>query len=339
MIIWKRIGILTIIILILYIEIFNYYINKQKWNNLLCFDPKICLKILLVADPQIIGHDGFYLTPVTVYDSDRFLKISFRQAYDFVKPDVIIFLGDLMDEGSIATDQEYDHYIKRFFEIFPNNIPHLKQIWLPGDNDIGGEGQDFVTSEKINRFNTAFPQENFLSVYNKTFFKINRMIQTIPKFNEKRNFSDTSHIFVGLSHIPLIYSPSSFVDNVLSKMQPHLLFTAHEHKSMIVTSNRLLMQDRQIFPITPEENKVMKLILGGNDIYEILVPPCSYRMGTGKIGYGYAIFENNTLAYTVLWSPPRLNFLFMYCILIIILLTLLLFKRFKVIFLFSMMRF
>jgi hypothetical protein len=35
----------------------------------------------------------------------------------------------------------------------------LQIIYLPGDNDIGGEGVDHVTRSKIERFNTNFPNQ------------------------------------------------------------------------------------------------------------------------------------------------------------------------------------
>lgn len=72
-------------------------------------------------------------------------------------------------------------------------------------------------------------------------------------------------------------------------MLPHLLFTAHEHKSMIISTDALLRQDFHIVPVTPDNNKVYEYSLGVTDMYEILIPTCSYRMGTDKIGYGYAI--------------------------------------------------
>ena len=34
------------------------------------------------------------------------------------QPDVVVYLGDLMDEGSKATDEEYKTYFYRFLDIF-----------------------------------------------------------------------------------------------------------------------------------------------------------------------------------------------------------------------------
>ena len=57
-------------------------------------------------------------------------------------------------------------------------------IYLPGDNDIGGEGSDRLTEAKINRFNSNFPSESqqnirgihFLTVRVKNFFHATNII-------------------------------------------------------------------------------------------------------------------------------------------------------------------
>ena len=67
------------------------------------------------------------------------------------------------------------------------------------------------------------------------------------------------------------------------------MFTAHEHKSMIINIDSVMKSDRHIIPVNANDYNVFKYTLGNNDMYEILVPTCSYRMGTSAIGYGYAI--------------------------------------------------
>lgn len=46
------------------------------------------------------------------------MKKTYLYAFDFVKPDIVIFLGDLMDEAHVATDQEFYEYVNRLFKIF-----------------------------------------------------------------------------------------------------------------------------------------------------------------------------------------------------------------------------
>lgn len=118
-------------------------------------------------------------------------------------------------------------------------------------------------------------------------------------------------------------------------MAPQLLFTAHEHKSMVISTNALLQGDRQIIPITSDNSQVLEFSLGATDMYEFIVPTCSYRMGTEQIGFGYAVLgeffwcekkflviyleflENNELRYTVLWSPSRFRQLASYLVVIV----------------------
>ncbi|KAJ8922237.1 hypothetical protein NQ315_004174 [Exocentrus adspersus] len=140
---------------ILYIEVLSYYLNTKNWYKIECENPNNCLKILLVADPQLIGNNNeviHFLTPINIFDSDR-------------------------------------------------------------------------------------------------------LTSTIPVYKKPRDFYDTSQIFVGLSHVPLMFKPSLFVDKVVEKMLPHVLFTAHEHKSMIISSDALLRHEFQIVPVTHDNNQ------------------------------------------------------------------------------------
>ena len=94
---------------------------------------------------------------ITRWDSDRYrLSKTFSWAKYAYNPDVIVFLGDLMDEGSEGTDEELRGYVKRFHSIYDTKAI---KIYVPGDNDIGGEGLDLVTPKKISRFQQNFPGE------------------------------------------------------------------------------------------------------------------------------------------------------------------------------------
>lgn len=146
-----------------------------------------------------------------------------------------------------------------------------------------------MTSNKLKRFYRAFAQPDMSTIKHVNFYKINRIIQNVPIMKEKKDFFDTSHLTIGLSHIPLMFTPSVFVEKVLSKMQPHLLFTAHEHKSMIISTDAIQRGDRHIVPVTPNDNKMHNYGLGAVNMIEIIVPTCSYRMGVNKIGYGLAV--------------------------------------------------
>lgn len=77
---------------------------------------------------------------------------------------------------------------------------------------------------------------------------------------------------------------------VFKQLQPNVLFTAHEHKSKIITYNTYEKKDRQIQATDPKSttNK-FEFSFNSGFLYEFMVPTCSYRMGTANMGYGYAI--------------------------------------------------
>lgn len=91
-----------------------------------------CTRFLLVADPQILGEtfDSNGYNSFAIYDNDRTLKTSFELAMANSQPDVICFLGDLMDEGSVANTAQYERYLQRFKRIFavPKNVKVLESF-------------------------------------------------------------------------------------------------------------------------------------------------------------------------------------------------------------------
>ena len=90
----------------------------------------------------------------------RYLSKTFRWAIWAYQPQVIVFLGDLVDEGSECSDEEFKSYAKRFKGIYDNKATN---IYVAGDNDIGGEGSDPVTEEKVERFRQQFPTNEIFS--------------------------------------------------------------------------------------------------------------------------------------------------------------------------------
>lgn len=103
------------------------------------------VRLLLVADPQLIGENDepWFIGWLARWDADRYLRSCFILANSYTKPDATIFLGDLFDEGLKATDDQMERYFKRFESIFHSRKMAddygIKQIYISGDNDVGGE--------------------------------------------------------------------------------------------------------------------------------------------------------------------------------------------------------
>ena len=108
-----------------YLAYFSYYaswpslpVKKLNKNNPEAESSDI-LKILFVADAQIQGYLNEGTTgPIKRWDSDRYLSKTFSWAMYAYDPQVVVFLGDLIDEGSEADHDDYLDYVKRFKNIY-----------------------------------------------------------------------------------------------------------------------------------------------------------------------------------------------------------------------------
>jgi len=299
--------------LVIYNEWLVYLIKARKWVSLPNIQPPTQgVRLLFVADPQLIGHvyEHWAVGPFARWDSDRYMQLTFSLAIHHVQPEVIIFLGDLFDEGSIATDYYYRVYKDRFHNVFP--IPdYAKVVYIPGDNDIGGEGYDRVTPNKTKRFDYVFRDSinghyRFLE-----FLKVNYFTQSVQTVSTDSKSEDIK-IRVALSHGPLLPAPAPFVGKALDAVKPDLVISAHEHLSRHIIGDkqkaRYQHQERLL-----EDTKLWYFPTAGPHLHEIMVPTCSYRMGVPRMGYGAAVIEKSgEVHYTVLWLPARFPHLYSY---------------------------
>lgn len=165
--------------------------------------------MLFVADPQLLGEtfDTNFYSSFAIYDSDHHLKNTFARAFAYSKPDVICFMGDLFDEGSVASDDAYQRYLKRFNYIFRTNR-HVVRIHIPGDNDVGGENADYVTSFKLNRFHNAFNETSATFVRNYLrFLNINLITRKYPTLNDSESEKYSSLANIVLTHFSILSYP------------------------------------------------------------------------------------------------------------------------------------
>lgn len=221
-----------------------------------------------------------------------------------------------MDEGSIATNDEYRRYVARFNDVF--HVSHtVKFVFLPGDNDIGGENEP-LSVRKLESFQETFKQPDVLHIGLIDMFKVNRIAYTFPKLNENSGQLQGNRTRIILSHLPMLFTPSAFVHEVVSQIHPHVMFTAHDHKSLHVSADKDTGEERLAEMLPPGAGPIWQYQLNAGLVHEFIVPTCSYRMGTLDMGYGAAVIDGNTdtMLYAVLWLPSRFTQLFMYVIIL-----------------------
>jgi len=262
---YNKLSVMIILGAVLYSEYFAYYSAYSRWPSLPIQQKDGILKILFVADPQIQGllHEGSQpWAAIRRWDADRYLSKGYgwaRWAYGSGNEfDLVVFLGDLLDEGSEANDVDFAEYVQRFRNIYDltdsvncsenEDKGGCQAVFVPGDNDIGGEGLDPVTASKAARFKASFP-----SKANYNFHSANVSLDLIPvsalleKLNSEKEFSykevvertkQPNNIRLVVSHFPII--PINIGDEILRKfsedvrtyLKPSLVFSAHAHRGM-----------------------------------------------------------------------------------------------------------
>ncbi|XP_076073428.1 metallophosphoesterase 1-like isoform X4 [Mytilus galloprovincialis] len=278
--------ILTIVIgTVLFNECFIYIIQSFRWPDIGLDDYRNYEEeqvILLVSDPQLQGYQmepRFPIGAFSRWDIDRYLTRTFGLVYHHVKPDIILFLGDLIDEGSTASDEEFYYAYQRFNDVF-SPAQYTKKIYIPGDNDIGGEGRDFRTHKKEERFVKHF--ENMTGVSTFGFIDYIKILQQVRPHL----------IFSGHWHKATVFLCNDCMKD--------------DDSSWSVKQRNI--EDMTGWMVTNLTEKPFS-------ITEIMVPTCSYRMGVPHMGYGVAIIrKNGELSYTVLWTPARYKMLYGYLV-------------------------
>jgi hypothetical protein len=156
-----RIIFYTSLLILFYNEFLIYWLSYTNWPQL-TIKKENTIRLLLIADPQLIGDNDepWYQDSIARWDSDRYLQNTYRIALSYTQPDVIIFLGDLFDEGLKSSDEQFQSYYQRFNKIFKINEILEKNtskiLYIPGDNDIGGEYHNDRSKKLEKRFESYF---------------------------------------------------------------------------------------------------------------------------------------------------------------------------------------
>lgn len=236
---------------------------------------------------------------ISRYDSDQHLKQTFAQAMHHARPQGVIFLGDLMDEGAIADDKNYENYFRRFKKIFKTHR-NVKKIYLPGDNDVGGEWP--VEKVKSARFKSFFGKgmkwrlQTNLLIYNINLINNETAAMEPDEFN-------STHVLI--SHVPVIHRPSLESHIAVAKLNPCIIFSGHNHRSTEVIADDPSLKYQWTMPINSLKVFDLENLKEKKKIVEIQVTTCSYRMGTFAIGYGQAVFDNGKLKYSPMFVITR----------------------------------
>ena len=205
--------------------------------------------------------------------------------------DVVVFLGDLADEASEADGDQLERYAARFHSIY-NREEGKTMIYLPGDNDIGGEGGDPVTLSKIAQFENHFGPSS--PVYHIAEWldiaPISRLTEHgVFNLTQKPSLLSPSKMTIAVSHLPVLPLNGRFAERVIDLVSPDLVVSAHDHRGYLFTANReTRRQEREVerfdkrnlnVPFTLQTRTRDGTMDLSSLVWEVVVPTCSYRMG------------------------------------------------------------
>jgi ethanolamine phosphate phosphodiesterase len=89
-------------------------------------------------------------------------------------------------------------------------------IYIPGDNDIGGENGDQIRISVTDRFREMFEEKETWNYQNRiSFYNINRITHDMPTVDDNHvDLEVVDQIRVLLSHYQLLYIASNFAEEV-----------------------------------------------------------------------------------------------------------------------------
>ncbi|CAF1200871.1 unnamed protein product, partial [Didymodactylos carnosus] len=117
------------------------------------------LRVLFIADPHLLNkHDGYWFDKLR---REWQMYRSYQSALFLFEPNLIFFLGDLIDEGRQATNDQWESYVKRFQLIF-HHPPQTTVHVIVGNHDIGFHYT--VTDGKLERFEKSFLDSPYLTL-------------------------------------------------------------------------------------------------------------------------------------------------------------------------------
>lgn len=170
---------------------FVSHISCRGWPDNLQNESAATLRLMLIADTHIMG-------PVkSVWIDKTRREWQMKQAFQIFKqtyrPDVIVFLGDLFDEGSFSRDDTFKTFHQDFQRIF-HLEPEEKRIIIPGNHDVGWHDTMVTFPYLLDRFSELYRTTKSLGIINPSEMKhLNLLVANSMSFhNDTCNVCSTS---------------------------------------------------------------------------------------------------------------------------------------------------
>ncbi|KAF8840517.1 Metallo-dependent phosphatase [Paxillus ammoniavirescens] len=185
-------------------------------------------RILVIADPQIIDRHSYpergpLLSVLSQIMVDLNLRKSWNSALRRLRPNAVVVLGDMMDNGRLSmANSEYEAYYARYQSIFSMGDAPVPTFYLPGNHDVGLGHATSFSLEADTRYAAHFGPRNYRrTVGNHTLVFIDAPALVEEDFLRAERGHDYD------SWPPIAHGPVEFVKQSTSigNQGPAVLFT------------------------------------------------------------------------------------------------------------------
>ncbi|ODV80549.1 Metallo-dependent phosphatase [Suhomyces tanzawaensis NRRL Y-17324] len=314
---FRSIHHLVVILLIVWIGTFAYHERLAPGSAARhCLWPAVQAptNVLLVADPQLIdnhtypGRFGPLLT-LSQHTVDAYLKRNYKALLTSLKPDYVVFLGDLLDNARDSSDAYFANEHRRFQGIFQTPYPYQQGSNLllntPGNHDIGfGDG---VNQAARTRFINTYGDVNTVTtIADVDFYSLDSLsysADAVEINHEARAFVGSvgpkSRPRILLSHVPLYRDSAKSCGPLRESAYMDVAGHGYQYKNNLDQElSRTLIQNIQPDVIFSGDDHdycdIVHAPVDGLETREITVKSISMAMGIKYPAVQLLSFNSNT---------------------------------------------
>ena len=182
-------------------------------------------KILVIADPHIMG-------PYKSYSIDKLrrewqMHQSFRFSTSSLEPDVIVFLGDLLDEGYYSSSSRFDKSCLEFEDVFLDySRTPAKRVVVVGNHDAGFHYDILENQRPLARFMSRFGTFDLISRLSKSELEYLNLlvVNSMLFYDESSPYHETSTLWLNKFALMLDAErksqKSTFISPIIFKHMP-----------------------------------------------------------------------------------------------------------------------
>lgn len=111
------------------------------------------LKVMMVADLLLMGHETVHGS-LDLHFTDFFFSRFFRKSFEFLKPDMLIVLGDVSAQGANLSTSKWSSVLQEFHRLLGPFL-ELPYHVVPGDRDVGD--CNGLKERSVNKMTRNFP--------------------------------------------------------------------------------------------------------------------------------------------------------------------------------------